>query len=163
MYAAFANFSAALQLLFVLDFRLVLMSLIINDIRLINDSFQILHSLVSRLEDSAVIVGCYLLALALLLIVNVREHILVSSFTGNRFREQFDLRNTSQEASLLSSTTTTNTNTNTNTRWWLEADLSLQEAPLLSSTAGRTSLTSSPKTLQVQLIKFFDLQNPFFS
>ena len=36
-----------------------------------------LHSLVSRLEDSRVIVGSYLLAVALVFIVNVREHILV--------------------------------------------------------------------------------------
>ena len=36
-----------------------------------------LHSLVSRLKDSRVIVGSYLLAVALVFIVNVREHILV--------------------------------------------------------------------------------------
>ena len=33
LYAAFANFSAALQLLFVLDFRLIVMLLLIHDFR----------------------------------------------------------------------------------------------------------------------------------
>ena len=42
------------------------------------------HSLVSRLEDSRVIISSYLLAAALVAIVNVREQILVS------FHENFE-------------------------------------------------------------------------
>ena len=77
IYAAFANFSAALQLLFILNFRLIIT--ILDTIIGIKQPCIII-SLVSHLEDSMVILCSYVLAIVFVVIVNVRELILVGVF-----------------------------------------------------------------------------------